>query len=212
MHSNCLFEAIKAKIKDPKNVSIIAIPKVLNQGHIHFMWRNKLDNTVHHYRSNENDEQSSHKCFNGVYKTLSFEAFEMWVLYRLYRLRSSVENKVKIAKKLDLKIIKIPGVLECKSYFPSIECLQIDDEDEWIYEGELPQLEDVEYLKKVLRHSIQLKVYIGKKLRTMTIDKALKVKRNRGIGWKYITVFDQDYSSIMDTYTRKNLWCPNVDF
>lgn len=207
MRSNCLFEAIKAKIRDPKNVSIIVIPKVLNEGHIHFMWHNKLDNTMHHYRS---DGKFNHFCFNGIYKTLSFDAFEMWMLYRLYRLQSSATNKVKIAKKLGLKIVQIPGVLESKSYFPSFEWTNENGENEWVYEGELPRTQDVEYLKKVLRHDIQLKVYIGKKLRTMTIDKALKVKRNHGIGWKYITLFDQDYDDIMDTYTRKNLWDPKV--
>lgn len=30
MYSNCLFEAIKAKIKDPKNVQIIYLPSRLN--------------------------------------------------------------------------------------------------------------------------------------------------------------------------------------
>ena len=35
--SNCLFEALKAKIKDPKHIRIIRFPKVLT-GHLHFGW------------------------------------------------------------------------------------------------------------------------------------------------------------------------------
>ena len=38
MYSNCLFEAIKAKIKDPKNVYIFRVPKRFSGGAIHFMW------------------------------------------------------------------------------------------------------------------------------------------------------------------------------
>ena len=38
MYSNCLFEAIKAKIKDPKNVYIFRVPKRFGGGAIHFMW------------------------------------------------------------------------------------------------------------------------------------------------------------------------------
>lgn len=203
MYSNCLLEAIKAKIKDPKNVSIVCLPKELNNGHIHFMWRNKLDNTVHHYRD---DGKSDKFFFNGIHKTMSFEAFEMWMLYRL----QTIENKIEIAKKLDLKIVKIPGVLNSQSYFPSFEWKNENGENEWVYDGELPHPEDVEYLKKVLRHNIQLKVYIGKKLHTMNIDKALKVKRNHGLAWKYITLFDQDYDQIMSTYTRKDVREPKV--
>ena len=38
MYSNCLVEAIKAKIKDPKAVRIIYLPKKWNNGARHFMW------------------------------------------------------------------------------------------------------------------------------------------------------------------------------
>lgn len=36
MYSNCLFEAIKAKIKDPKNVQIRLIPPSINNWNLHF--------------------------------------------------------------------------------------------------------------------------------------------------------------------------------
>lgn len=39
MYSNCLFEAIKAKIKDPKHVHIHYLPRKINPTHhIHFYW------------------------------------------------------------------------------------------------------------------------------------------------------------------------------
>ena len=42
MYSNCLFEAIKAKIKDPKNVHIHILSPKLNNGDFHIYW---YDNT-----------------------------------------------------------------------------------------------------------------------------------------------------------------------
>ena len=38
MYSNCLIEAIKAKVRDPKAVRIIYLPKKWNNGVRHFMW------------------------------------------------------------------------------------------------------------------------------------------------------------------------------
>lgn len=37
-YSNCLIEAIKAKIRNPKNVKVHFIRPCLNNGHIHFYW------------------------------------------------------------------------------------------------------------------------------------------------------------------------------
>ncbi|MGN0729048.1 hypothetical protein [Treponema sp.] len=40
-YSNCLFEAVRAKIKDWKNIKIMFIPKKYNDsGSFHFMWAN----------------------------------------------------------------------------------------------------------------------------------------------------------------------------
>ena len=49
MYSNCLFEAIKAKIKDPKNVQIHLIPPSINNWNLHFYWINKSNQTIYHY-------------------------------------------------------------------------------------------------------------------------------------------------------------------
>lgn len=50
MYSNCLFEALKAKIKDPKYVRIIRLPKEVNAGICHIMWI-KGDTVFHAYSS-----------------------------------------------------------------------------------------------------------------------------------------------------------------
>lgn len=182
MRSNCLFEAIKAKIKDPKNVSIIVIPGILNCRRPHFMWFDKKDNKVHHFTS---VGKSNHIYFNGIYKTLSFEAFESWIIYHSYAKKSGL----KIMKKLGLRIVNIPGAIKYTGYCTSLE-------DETIYIGELPSLDDAEYLKKVLRHNIQVKVIKNSKLYCMSIQQALKFKIDTDIMWRYITPFDPDYNLI----------------
>ena len=55
MYSNCLIEAIKAKIKDPKNVQIIKLPKEVNGRKSHFMW--VKENFVYHAFNNQFDNR-----------------------------------------------------------------------------------------------------------------------------------------------------------
>lgn len=193
MRGNCLIEAIKAKIKDPKNISIIILPGTLNRGFPHFMWFDKKDNKIHHFTS---VGKSNHIYFNGIYKALSFEAFESWVIYSSY----AKKNKLKIMKKLNLKIVNIPGVIKYTGYCTSLE-------DESIYVGELPSLEDAAYLKKVLRHDIRIKVIKNSKLYCMTVQQALKIKIDDSIMWRYITPFDPDYglSSGLLAYGGRNI-------
>ena len=38
MYSNCLIEALKAKVKNPKGVEIHVLSPTLNNGHLHFYW------------------------------------------------------------------------------------------------------------------------------------------------------------------------------
>lgn len=49
MMSNCLFEAVKAKLKNPKNVKILYWTPAMNNGRWHFLWRNLKDNTISHF-------------------------------------------------------------------------------------------------------------------------------------------------------------------
>lgn len=179
MRGNCLIEAIKAKIKDPKNVSIVRLPSILNYGHPHYIWFDKKDNKVHHFTS---VGKSNHIYFNGIYKTLSLEAFETWALFKLI----AKKNKLKIAKKLHLKSADILGTTKFVSYFPSLE-------DESVYVGNLPSLEDAKYLEKVLKREVQIKVFMQGKMYIMSTEEVLKADASKGLSWKYITLFDADY-------------------
>lgn len=79
MYSNCLIEAIKAKIKDPKAVHIIYLPKKWNDGALHFMW--VKDNKVYHYTHEESEKGGL--LFKGIVKEQDFETFEAFILYKL---------------------------------------------------------------------------------------------------------------------------------
>lgn len=48
MYSNCLFEALKAKIKHPKTVQILFLKSRVFGKYSHFMWR-EADKAKHAY-------------------------------------------------------------------------------------------------------------------------------------------------------------------
>ncbi len=48
MYSNCLFEAFKAKFKDPKNVYIFKVLKRFGGDATHFMWYNEKSAKYYH--------------------------------------------------------------------------------------------------------------------------------------------------------------------
>ena len=78
-YSNCLVEALKAWIKDPKNVKIIYLPKKWNNGAKHFLW--VKGGKVYHYEArNQNNRKL---FFRGVYKEQDLDAFEAFILHRL---------------------------------------------------------------------------------------------------------------------------------
>ena len=99
MYSNCLFEAIKAKIKAPKNVKILLIPPSINHGHIHFCW--SLEDRIYHYTDVTNKQNQI--CFNGKLKNYDKKYFEGLIIMRMYNAKYIIEKAVKTAKKLGLK-------------------------------------------------------------------------------------------------------------
>lgn len=112
MYSNCLFEALKAKLKDPKHVQIIHLPRSWNDGHSHYLWIK--DNQVYHFEA-----QGKHLrfFFKGKLKSQSLEAFESFILHKnsfAYK-----ADKIDFAKKLHLPSTKEIGFLEWGTYFPN---------------------------------------------------------------------------------------------
>ena len=178
MYSNCLFEAIKAKIKDPKTVQIIYLKGGLFGKKAHFMWRNGCE-IFHAY----NPKGSSNIFIYKVsYKNISFDSFEAYVLDAIKKL--PFEKQIIYAKKLHLKSIEIPGVLNWTNL--------IKDSDPDF--SNVPKKEDFYYLTKILRSEPLIKVLINRKIKTLTFDELISCEKI--IQWKYVTPFDNDYTTI----------------
>lgn len=75
MISNCLFEAVKAKLKDPRNVRIHYIPAKLNNGHIHFYWYDFADQSVRQFTHKINENVNGF-LFKGETGSFNIKLFE----------------------------------------------------------------------------------------------------------------------------------------
>lgn len=99
MYSNCLFEAIKAKIKDPKNVQIIYLPSRLNvyKG-CHFMWTDKSseEDVLFEFIYPADNKKHNRFLFKGNIVKTSRERFQRAVNAKLNRLAREIEQKYDI--------------------------------------------------------------------------------------------------------------------
>ena len=97
MISNCLIEAIKAKIKNPR-IKIRMYPPFLNNGSCHFYWVDS--DTVYHFVKNNN---RTFILFSGYIKDCRKSVFYSFMGHRLYS--ASLSNKdlaIKLSKKYHL--------------------------------------------------------------------------------------------------------------
>lgn len=102
MYSNCLFEALKAKIKDPKNVKVLFIPPSINKNRIHFCWSD--ENKIYSYVDPKAKPTTKISLgFNGELKIYDKKYFEGLIIMRMYNAKYSIKKAVKTAKKLGLK-------------------------------------------------------------------------------------------------------------
>lgn len=111
-YSNCLIEALKAWIKDPKNVKIIYLPKKWNNGSRHFLWIK--NDKVYHYEAR--NEKHNKYFFKGDFKEVSLDDFEAFILHRL-GYKPNIDKKI-VAKKLHLPSFKKEGFLDWTCYYP----------------------------------------------------------------------------------------------
>ena len=106
MKSNCLIEALRAKIKDPKNVRIYHFPLALNNNYLHFYWVNKRENKVYHYA----DPKAGNCCldrfkllFTGKLKIRQRDLFERSLYKKMSSLGWTLDKQITVAKKLDFR-------------------------------------------------------------------------------------------------------------
>ena len=192
MKSNCLLEAVKAKIKNPRDVKIIVLPGKVFGAHLHIMWRDE-EKVLHAFDPNFNPETSkfiNRICYTPSFKTNSIESFEAYVLDCLKR--KSKKMKIEYSKKFGLKAYEISGVLDWATYFV--------DEDPEI--ANVPKKEDYEYLSRVFKGKILIKVIEDRQIKTVTFEELLN---NPGASYKYVTPFDDDYTAVFGYFKSKDV-------
>lgn len=105
MYSNCLFEALKAKIKDPKNVQIHLVPPSLNHFDLHFYWVDEVENRVFHYTAKNSGIWAKLNIFlfKGYQKGTPIILFEELLYKKMRRAHWSLKKQVKTARYLGFR-------------------------------------------------------------------------------------------------------------
>lgn len=165
IYSNCLLEALKAKIKDPRNVHIFCLPKEVNGGKLHFMWK-KGDKIYHaHKEIRDNNENNKRFLFNTSLKEVSESIFKKWLLCNLAG--SPLIETYKDTFDLPLKSLK---AVQSYEYFSNDkrQIILYQEDYEW------PESSYVE-VKKFLKKEPQIKViYLDSNQICITTFKDLK--------------------------------------
>ena len=183
MYSNCLLEAIKAKIKDPKNVHIFLLPKEVNDC-MHFMW--KKGN--YYYQSTIIGKRHCNLLLHPQkIKCTENYIFEGFVLK--YLEFQNTETKEKIAKKIKMDFSKNISVWDW-----SLEQFNHD---------ELPTIEDVQYFEKVVKAEAKFKVAKNGNVKIVNYSNLLAEKGN--FEWKWIDLFDSDFERVYRGHEKTQL-------
>ena len=191
MYSNCLFEALKAKIRNPKKVQIYFLKGGVFGQHSHFMWK-EGDVIKHAYKPGD-IHWYNRWLFKPSFKTSSIETFYAYIMDALKKMPSK-EVKVKYAKKLGLgNVLDIDGVLDWTTINP-------DTNSEF---NLMPNRKDYELLCKLTRKDIPIKVYEENSIRTVSFDELLKLEE--GTRYKYVTPFDEDYTALYGYLKSKKI-------
>lgn len=172
-YSNCLFEAIKAKLKDPKNIKIIALPKSLLQRH--YAWTDGKTVT-HAFR-----RDAGVRCnllFVPKFKTVSIETFTRWILGNT----KDINELQKYAQKWNLPICNIQGVLNSPTY--------TDDENVFIGDPKVTQ-EEYKVLEKSFGFQPQVKIFKDQKMKVVSYEEYLQEEGT--FVWRFLTPFDPDF-------------------
>ena len=184
MYSNCLFEAIKAKIKDPKNVKIVRLPKEVNGKCQHFMWL-KGEYVYHAFHKNPDDENNF--WFEYKIKKVPLIIFQRWLL-------STLINKCLLEKyvdKFDLPLSHAKAIRSYEFFTTDEECLLYDENFDWS-EADAVYAE----IKKFMKKEPQIKV-IDVKEKTMSILSFEELKQLKGnFNYKFLTPYDEDFKSM----------------
>lgn len=173
MKSNCLFEALKAKLRNPKGVKMFKVPKELNDN-THFMWR-EGDFYYHAYIKNYD---KFHFLFDFKIKKIPAYVFESFAIDLIQFQNEKIKRRV--AKTTALKFAEMKNEWGwCIVKYRS-KCL--------------PKQSDLTYYEKVLRQPLKFKICQNGEMKTMTLKEMKKIKDD--FEWKFIGLFDPDFDRV----------------
>ena len=170
-YSNCFIEAVKAKLRDPKNTHIIYVTPEINRGLWHFFW--VKNDKVYQFEDLKGEEGRAF-IFKGRYKEDDMDTFEAFILRsKLAKFSFSEAHKTeKIARRLYLPSINKEGYLKWSRYWPE--------------EG----VEDKPVENKICR---LVMVKDKKGLKVMKIKDFDKKNFTGRIEWKYVSPYCQEW-------------------
>ena len=119
-YSNCLFETIREKLRDWKNVKVYKIPYYLNVAKIvHFYWKNTKTNLYYSFISYEKKGKWCHLLFKGNIVEFDEEEYEELINYHLRHLTKALEKKLGFTSDL-YRLIERRSELHWNDYYPRL--------------------------------------------------------------------------------------------
>lgn len=102
--SNCLFEALKAKLKDPRHIKIGYLPPAINDGRFHFWWINESEGKVYHFRQDDDRKKETPFFFSGSTCRNDFDVFQDFVVRKCFYAGKNVQETQRYGRKAGLNI------------------------------------------------------------------------------------------------------------
>lgn len=180
MRSNCLLQALKAKIKNPR-VHFFKLPKCLNDA-VHFMW---CDDEFYYHAYNLK-RNKNFLLYDYKIKKIPRYIFESFAL--TYIEWYDVKFKIKIARKCFMKLA------DYKS------------EWDWSFQefkhDKLPSQEYLDFFEKVMRTKTKFKLCINGQLKTATLKELKSQKCD--FEWKMIDLYDPDFARVYRGHVKSD--------
>ena len=173
MYSNCLFEAIKAKLKNPKNVHIFKLPKEINKV-THFMWCD--DN--YYYHAYNYKKTRNHVFFDCKIKKVPRHIFESFILTHIEW--KNVEYKNKVMEKCFMKL---------NDYHSEWDWSLIEYKHD-----ELPTDDYLEFFRKTIKCEPMFKICINNKLTVCLLEEAKS--KTYDFEYKLVDLYDHDFERV----------------
>lgn len=192
-YSNCLIEAVKVKIKDPKNIRIIVIRPGKISKSFHIAW---TDGDFFYHAYSQRQKWWNRYIYKPSFKKVPFTVFESFVCDKLKG--EPIKKQKKVMKQLRVHLVDIPYT-DCERW-----CWVCDEND-------LPKENDVKYMEKVFRGKVFIKVVqesVG--MQVLSYEDVLKLRIGTNIsetwGWRYITPMDTpDFCGLYGYHIRVKL-------